>query len=85
MIKVKEQVKGGSRQDWWWEGSIHGEYTIKSGYKWLIGRSNPWPWERIVWNKVNIPNQAFILWLTLTRRQTKDKIQRFKTRGGADL
>jgi len=65
---IKELFKEGNhpQNSWQWQGKP--KYSVRSGYRWLMGDQSKQKWTRIPWARPVIPRQAFILWLALNHR-----------------
>ncbi|XP_074277734.1 uncharacterized protein LOC141601358 [Silene latifolia] len=61
VCKVRDVLAGGF-QDNQWVVATRG-YSGSSGYHWLRGQHPPVQWSKAVWDRWNIPKQAFIGWL----------------------
>ncbi|XP_057248240.1 uncharacterized protein LOC130590220 [Beta vulgaris subsp. vulgaris] len=73
ICKAKEKFKLAYNNNKWLDED--GVYTIKDGYKWLMGDIPKVRWHYWVWNSYNIPKHSFIGWLAaLGKLKTKDKL-----------
>ncbi|XP_019253939.1 PREDICTED: uncharacterized protein LOC109232639 [Nicotiana attenuata] len=67
------EFAGGYIQNQWLKAN--GVYTIKSGYDWMKGAKEDWPWRGWVWTKLNIPKHSMICWLVAHNRlMTKERV-----------
>lgn len=51
-----------------WGGLVHGVYSVKAGYEWLLGTHEMFRYSKAVWNACILPKHAFILWLLMRQR-----------------
>ena len=73
IYSIKDKFAAGYVGDKWIK--TNGEYTIQSGYRWLSGNGNQWPWWRDIWNTMNVPKHSFICCLTMHMRLlTRDRL-----------
>ncbi|XP_074296333.1 uncharacterized protein LOC141626381 [Silene latifolia] len=61
ICKVRDMLAGGF-QDNQWVVAPRG-YSVSSGYHWIRGPHPPVQWTKSVWDRWNIPKQAFVGWL----------------------
>ena len=74
ILKIRDKMANGYNHNQW-SGSTTGDYTISSGYKWLMGPIPNTPLAKIIWCRFTMPRHAFCLWrLTLKRLPTKDRL-----------
>ncbi|MDV3201054.1 MAG: reverse transcriptase family protein, partial [Sweet potato little leaf phytoplasma] len=74
LVKVKQKLQNGFSNNNW-NATATGEYTIKSGYKFLIGSLSAFPWQKMTWNSLSIPKHNFIVWLAmLNKLKTRDRL-----------
>ncbi|XP_074297422.1 uncharacterized protein LOC141628145 [Silene latifolia] len=72
LCKVKNKLMPGFTAGNW------PTYTVRDGYKWLLGQPLKVQWSSYVWNRVALPKVAFINWLYINHRLiTKDRMGRF--------
>ncbi|KAL9227703.1 hypothetical protein vseg_003358 [Gypsophila vaccaria] len=51
------------------------DYTISSGYQWLLGDHAVVGWDKLIWCRYNQPKHAFLGWLSIQDRLlTKDRL-----------
>ncbi|KAK7275607.1 hypothetical protein RIF29_16726 [Crotalaria pallida] len=61
-----------------WLGDSSNSYSVRQGYKLLIGVQETFPYHKLVWNPASIPRHCFILWLAVKDRlRTKDFLAGF--------
>lgn len=41
-----------------WTPRSDGQYTPQSGYMWLMGDLQPFGGAKVIWNKLNVPNDS---------------------------
>ncbi|KAJ8427228.1 LOW QUALITY PROTEIN: hypothetical protein Cgig2_028752 [Carnegiea gigantea] len=76
---VKEVFKKECTNQNTWEWRGQEAYTLKEGYKWLLGDAPRVSWTRAVWTRTHIPRHAFISWILMHHRlPTKKRISKFK-------
>lgn len=68
---MKDLFKSAYIQNRWLGGQKI--YTVREGYKWLVGEQENIDWFYWVWSKANIPKHAFISWLVTKDRQIKTR------------
>ncbi|XP_074305894.1 uncharacterized protein LOC141641116 [Silene latifolia] len=61
VCKVRDVLAGGFHDNQWVIATRG--YSVSSGYHWLRGPHPPVQWSKAVWDRWNIPKQAFIGWL----------------------
>nr|GEW63768.1 hypothetical protein [Tanacetum cinerariifolium] len=54
-----------------------GKFTVKQAYNDLRSQNDEVSWGRLVWFSQNIPKHAFVLWMAIQNKLTKDKIKRW--------
>lgn len=74
LLKTRDSLRVGFR-GLQWSTSADGQYSVASGYAWLMGEGIQFRYAKNVWNRFTLPKQAFILWLVLRNRMlTMDRI-----------
>ncbi|KAJ8431470.1 hypothetical protein Cgig2_033984 [Carnegiea gigantea] len=77
---IKELFKEGSTSPPHWNWLGKPEYTVSTGYKWLMGDQSKVTWARIPWIRIVIPRYGFIVWVLLQHRlPTKAKLSKYIT------
>ena len=73
---IKELFKEGcSNGEWKWQG--HHNYTVQSGYKWLMGVKDKVKWASIPWTRTVQSRHGFTVWLLFHHRlPTKVKLSK---------
>lgn len=51
-----------------WRVEVLGQYTIASGYQWLMGEQQRLDMQAVVWHRMVLPRHAFIMWLAIKQR-----------------
>lgn len=75
MCEVRDRLAAGYAGNKW-VGDSNGIYTVRAGYKWLMGEQRKMDLHYALWNKLNIPRHSFIMWVVVQRRLvTLDRLQ----------
>lgn len=62
IVRIKDKIKQGVINGYWTQQPGN-EYTVRSGYRWLIEQPQNQPVTKFIWNSLSIPKHGFIVWL----------------------
>ncbi|KAJ8429569.1 hypothetical protein Cgig2_010282 [Carnegiea gigantea] len=86
IYQIKEIFEQGctNQSTWDWQGTSH--YTVKQGYKWLMGGNGKVEWAKLIWARSNTPRYAFICWVFIPQRlPTRGVYYSVKTQTGLKI